>query len=167
MTKEQLRKELKKGERSFYDITHDEKNGWEWNWVPGNGCEIVKNSWYRPPDQIIYVKDTDVGTAVTDVPLNIETLFKNPETISEEEFVWQLDLEVDNILSNCYTRQDFLDIVNGSEWAARWLYEEVDWSCPETVWDVDSFCVNSREEMVEYYGEDVTRELETVCGLKF
>lgn len=157
MTKEQLRKELEKGEKSFYDITHDEKNSYEWNWVSGQGCEIVKNGWYCPPDWIIYVSDTSVGDNVeTDIPIN-EKHFPKEE----------IEIIIDDLLSYCYTRKDFLETVNGSEWAAHWLYDQIDWSSPASWWDNDPFAVDDREEMVECYGEDITKELETVCGLKF
>ena len=154
MTKEQLREELKV--RSFYDITHDENRRWEWNWVPGQLCEVVKNCWYCPPNWIIYVSDTNVGDAVIDVPIN-------KEHFPEEE----IEIVIDEIISHCYTRQDFLDTVNGSEWAAHWLYDQIDWSSPASWWDDNPFAVDDREEMVECYGEDITKEMETVCGLEF
>ena len=155
MTKEKLREELKT--RSFYDITHDESKSWEWNWVPGQCCEVVKNGWYCPSDWIIYVSDI---RSTSDCPLHIPI---NEEYILKEE----IENIIDEILSCCYTRQDFLDTVNGSEWAAHWLYDQIDWSSPASWWDNDPFAIDDREEMVECYGEDITKELETVCGLKF
>lgn len=34
-----------------------------------------------------------------------------------------------------YTRQDFLDIANGNQKLADYLFENVDWQCPETLLD--------------------------------
>lgn len=148
MTKENLKQALRT--KSFNEIT----GTWEWNWESGQCCSIVKNGWYLPPGHIIYV--SDMYDAITDKPIN-------ENTVPKEE----VEVEIKDVLSHCYTRQDFLDTVNGSEWAAHWLYDQIDWSSPASWWDDDPFAVDDREEMVECYGEDITKELETVCGLKF
>ena len=58
--------------------------------------------------------------------------------------------EIQHILNNCYTKQDFLDICNGNEHMARDLYYFVDWQHP----NVDDLLEGiDEDEFFDYYGE--------------
>lgn len=87
-------------------------------WRPGQDCDIFKDYPFTVDDEIIYIPD-----------VYLNCLFSTPD--------------VDEILANCYTGQDFVDECDGDIVLAERLFEECDWQHPssllaeiEDVWQI-------------------------------
>ena len=83
---------------------------------PGQDCEIFKADRFYPGDVVIYVPDV----ALNHIPLN------RPVTNLEE---------LDEVLSQCYTGQDFIDECSGDEEKAERLFCYCDWQHPSSAID--------------------------------
>lgn len=75
----------------------------------GQECLIYKGN-FEISDQIIYIPDVDMN--------EIDT-----ESVLEDE-------EIENVLNNCYTGNDFMTECSGHEDLARELFDFVDWQHP-------------------------------------
>ena len=75
----------------------------------GQECLIYKGN-FEISDQIIYIPDVDMN--------EIDT-----ESVLEDE-------EIENVLINCYTGNDFMTECSGHEDLARELFDFVDWQHP-------------------------------------
>ena len=75
----------------------------------GQECLIYKGN-FEISDQIIYIPDVDMN--------EIDT-----ESVLEDE-------EIENVLNNCYTGNDFMTECCGHEDLARELFDFVDWQHP-------------------------------------
>lgn len=75
---------------------------------PGQECEIFKADKFEDGDVVIYVPDTSLNE------IDILKKFNDPE-------------EIDEVLSNCYTGQDFVDECGGNREKAELLFDLVDW----------------------------------------
>ena len=83
---------------------------------PGQDCEIFKADKFYPGDVVIYVPDV----ALNHVPLDC------PITVSEE---------LKEVLSQCYTGQDFIDECGGDAEMAERLFCYCDWRHPSSAID--------------------------------
>lgn len=75
----------------------------------GQECLIYKGN-FEISDQIIYIPDVDMN--------EIDT-----ESVLDDE-------EIENVLDNCYTGNDFMTECSGHEDLARELFDFVDWQHP-------------------------------------
>ena len=75
----------------------------------GQECLIYKGN-FEISDQIIYIPDVDMN--------EIDT-----ESVLEDE-------EIENVLNNCYTGNDFMTECSSHEDLARELFDFVDWQHP-------------------------------------
>lgn len=75
----------------------------------GQECIIYKGN-FETSDHIIYIPDVDMN--------EIDT-----ESVLEDE-------EIENVLNNCYTGNDFMTECSGYEDLARELFDFVDWQHP-------------------------------------
>lgn len=83
---------------------------------PGQDCEIFKADRFYPGDVVIYVPDV----ALNHIPL--ERQVTDPE-------------ELDEVLSQCYTGQDFIDECGGDAEKAERLFCYCDWQHPSSAVD--------------------------------
>lgn len=83
---------------------------------PGQDCEIFKADKFYPGDVVIYVPDVTLNHIPLDRPIT------DPEEFSE-------------VLSNCYTGQDFIDECNGDTEKAKHLFCYCDWQHPSSAVD--------------------------------
>ena len=83
---------------------------------PGQDCEIFKADKFYPGDVVIYIPDI----ALNHIPLD------RPIT-GQEEF--------SDVLSNCYTGQDFIDECGGDAEKAERLFCYCDWQHPSSAVD--------------------------------
>ena len=83
---------------------------------PGQDCEIFKASKFHPGDVVIYVPDVFLNHIPLDRPIT------DPEELSE-------------VLSNCYTGQDFIDECSGDAEKAERLFYYCDWQHPSSAID--------------------------------
>ena len=83
---------------------------------PGQDCEIFKTDKFYPGDVIIYIPDVDLNHIPLDRPIT------DPEEFSE-------------VLSNCYTGQDFIDECGGDVAKAERLFWYCDWQHPSSAMD--------------------------------
>ena len=83
---------------------------------PGQDCEIFKADKFQPGDVVIYVPDV----ALNHIPLNRP--ITDPEEFSE-------------VLSSCYTGQDFIDECGGDVEKAERLFYYCDWQHPSSAID--------------------------------
>ena len=83
---------------------------------PGQDCEIFKADKFYPGDVVIYVPDV----VLNHIPL--ERPITGPE-------------ELDEVLSNCYTGQDFIDECQGDTEKAEHLFFYCDWQHPSSAVD--------------------------------
>ena len=83
---------------------------------PGQDCEIFKNDRFYPGDVVIYVPDVTLNHIPLDRPIT------DPEKFSE-------------ILSNCYTGQDFINECHGDAEKAEHLFWYCDWQHPSSAVD--------------------------------
>ena len=83
---------------------------------PGQDCEIFKADKFYPGDVVIYVPDV----CLNHVPLD------RPITVPEE---------LEEVLSQCYTGQDFIDECGGDAEKAEHLFCYCDWQHPSSAID--------------------------------
>ena len=105
MTKRELRDYLKAG--YFMNDAFD--------FGPGQDCEIFKAGQFKPGDEIIYIPDVDLNM----IPMNAPVA----------------DEVIDEVVSNCYTGDDFLEQCGGDEEKARRLFWYCDWQHPSSAMD--------------------------------
>ena len=106
LTKQELRLQLQQG-RTLNDLLA---------FGPGQGCEIFKADKFYPGDVVIYVPDVYLNHIPLDRPIT------SPEELSE-------------VLSNCYTGQDFIDECQGDTEKAKCLFSYCDWQHPSSAVD--------------------------------
>ena len=83
---------------------------------PGQDCEIFKADKFYPGDEIIYVPDVSLNHISLDRPIT--------------------DLEkLEEVLSQCYTGQDFIDECRGDMEKAERLFWYCDWQHPSSAVD--------------------------------
>ncbi len=82
----------------------------------GQDCEIFKADKFCPGDVVIYVPDVSLNR----IPLD--------RSITDPE-------ELDDVLSNCYTGQDFIDECGGDVEKAERLFCYCDWQHPSSAID--------------------------------
>ncbi|MBM6724912.1 hypothetical protein [Pseudoflavonifractor phocaeensis] len=80
---------------------------------PGQECEIFKAERFRTGDEIIYIPDLSLN----EIP--IDMVVDDPEA-------------VEDILDNCYTGNDFLEVCGGDRDLAERLFHYVDWQHPSS-----------------------------------
>lgn len=83
---------------------------------PGQDCEIFKADKFHPGDVVIYVPDVALNYIPLDRPIT------DPEELSE-------------VLSNCYTGQDFISECSGDAKKAEHLFDCCDWQNPSSAMD--------------------------------
>lgn len=106
LTKQELRLQLQQG-HTLNDILA---------FGPGQDCEIFKTNRFHAGDVIIYVPDVILNHIPLDHPIT------DPEELSE-------------VLSNCYTGQDFIDECSGDVKKAERLFYYCDWQHPSSATD--------------------------------
>ena len=106
ITKTMLRSQLQQG-RTLNDLLA---------FGPGQDCEIFKADKFYPGDVVIYVPDVILNHIPLDRPIT------SPEEFSE-------------VLSNCYTGQDFIDECQGDTEKAEHLFWYCDWQHPSSAID--------------------------------
>ena len=106
LTKQELRSQLQQG--------HTLNNLLAFG--PGQDCEIFKADKFYPGDVVIYVPDV----ALNHIPLD--------RPITDQE-------EFSEVLSNCYTGQDFIDECGGDAEKAGRLFCYCDWQHPSSAVD--------------------------------
>ena len=79
----------------------------------GADCTIFKADEFSASDDILYIPDMELNK------INYFSSVKDEKEIRE-------------ILDECYTGNDFMDICNGSERIAKELFSCVDWQHPES-----------------------------------
>lgn len=82
----------------------------------GQDCETFKADRFHPGDAVIYVPDV----ALNQLPL--ERPITNPEELAE-------------VLSSCYTGQEFIDTCSGDVEKAERLFYYCDWQHPSSAMD--------------------------------
>ncbi len=83
---------------------------------PGQDCEIFKTDKFYPGDVVIYVPDVSLNRIPLDRPIT------DPEELAE-------------VLSNCYTGQDFINECSGDVEKAGRLFYYCDWQHPSSAID--------------------------------
>ena len=106
LTKQELRSQLQQG--------HTLNNLLAFG--PGQDCEIFKADKFYPGDVVIYVPDV----ALNHIPLD--------RPITDQE-------EFSEVLSNCYTGQDFINECHGDAEKAEHLFWYCDWQHPSSAVD--------------------------------
>ena len=106
LTKQELRSQLQHGQ-TLNDLLA---------FGPGQTCEIFKADKFYPGDVVNYVPDV----ALNHIPLD------RPITAPEE---------LDEVLSQCYTGQDFIDECCGDTEKAERLFYYCDWQHPSSAID--------------------------------
>lgn len=123
MTREILRKELECGKR-LKDI---------FKFSNGQYCIIYKGKFdLNNAENIIYIPDIFLND------IDIETDFLT-------------EMEIKNVLENCYTTNDFLEEAQGHVNLAESLFDYVDWQHPD-LYDLLEGYENEQEEFLERYG---------------
>lgn len=84
----------------------------------GQECDIYKANHFSPGDEIIYIPD----------------IYMN--------HIWN-NCDVDEVLPECYTGNDFIAECGGREDLAEQIFEYVDWQHPSTA--IDEYCMESDE----------------------
>ena len=79
------------------------------NFSDGQECIIYKSN-FEVSDKIIYIPDIDLNQIDTECALSNE--------------------EIENVIHNCYTGNDFVEECSGHEDLARELFDFVDWQHP-------------------------------------
>lgn len=106
LTKQELRVQLQQG-HTLNDLLA---------FGPGQDCEIFKADKFYPGNVVIYVPDV----ALNHIP--IERPIADPE-------------ELEDVLSQCYTGQDFIDECSGDAEKAKHLFCYCDWQHPSSAMD--------------------------------
>ena len=107
MTKEQLRIELKAGHSLDEVLTL----------CHGQDCLIYKATEFKPGDEVLYIPDIDLNEIPVDKDLR-----------SDNE-------GIEDVLSFCYTGDDFIETCNGDEKLAERLFWYCDWQNPSSAYD--------------------------------
>ena len=84
----------------------------------GQDCDIYKADEFIPGDKVIYIPDLELN----DIAVSRGNLD---------------DEEIEHILSDCYTGDDFLHLVDGDMDKAKILFDYVDWQHPSSALDGD------------------------------
>lgn len=87
----------------------------------GQECEIFKGDGFEASDQIIYVPDID---------LNELREYVDHAVMTDSEA--ETDEIIDEIVSCCYTGNDFLEECGGDLRKAKRLFEYCDWQHPSS-----------------------------------
>lgn len=106
ITKAMLRSQLQRG-HTLNDLL---------TFVPGQGCEIFKAGKFATGDVVIYVPDVCLNHIPLDRPIT------DPE-------------ELEEVLSQCCTGQDFIDECGGDAKKANRLFNYCDWQHPSSAID--------------------------------
>lgn len=80
----------------------------------GQECEIFKSD-FRAGDEIIYIPDLCLNEIPTGRPVSGE--------------------ELDDVLGCCYTGNDFIEVCDGNEEKAKYLFGYCDWQHPSSAVD--------------------------------
>ena len=96
--------------------------------IDGQDCLIYKNK-FEASNEIIYIPDICLNEIETESPLN--------------------DTEIDHVIHNCYTGNDFISECSGHENLAKELFEFVDWQHPNIQDLLDTY---DEDEFKEKYG---------------
>ena len=103
MTKAELRERLRKGH--IMDDLFEFRSGQE--------CEIFKSDHFEPGEEILYIPD---------ICLNEIPIAEHPHSYEE----------IEDILEQCYTGNDFIEECGGDVTKAVRLFEYVDWQHPSS-----------------------------------
>lgn len=103
LTKEKLREKLSDGEL----LTHLIET------CSGQECEIVKADAFYPGDEIIYIPDLQMNGIPMTKPVTSPA-------------------EIEELLSSCYTADDFIEICEGNKELAKRLFFYCDWQHPSS-----------------------------------
>lgn len=103
MTKAELQDHLKAG--YFMDDAFD--------FGPGQDCEIFKADEFKPGDEIIYIPDAHLN----EIPRGA--------SVTDDEII-------EEVVSNCYTGDDFIEECGGNEELAERLFRYCDWQHPSS-----------------------------------
>lgn len=123
MTKEYLRKELECG-KALKDI---------FSFTDGQDCTIYKGKFdLKNREDIIYIPDISLNDI--DIETNLMT-----------------ETEIENVLNNCYTTEDFMKEAQGHVNLAESLFNYVDWQHLD-LYDLLEGYEDEQEEFLERYG---------------
>lgn len=86
----------------------------------GQECDIFKTQEFVPGEVVVYIPD---------IYLNHIPVFDHGDEMTAEQ--------IDEILSYCYTGDDFLKLVDGDMEKAKILFDYVDWQHPSSALDGD------------------------------
>lgn len=81
--------------------------------MPGQECDIYKAKDFSPDDEVIYIPDIYLNEINTSSPPSSEQ-------------------EIKDILSYCYTGEDFIEECNGDVALAKALFYYCDWQHPSS-----------------------------------
>lgn len=98
------------------------------NFTEGQDCMIYKSN-FDKSNEIIYIPDLGLNEIETD------------RALTEEE--------IDQVINNCYSGYDFIDICNNHENVAKALFNFVDWQHPRTEDLTEGY---SEEEFLQEFG---------------
>lgn len=123
MTKTEIRNALCKGGK-LEDIL---------DFSDGQDCQIYKDRFFRTlPDNVIYIPDITLNEIPIDRPVSRE--------------------EIEHILGNCYTKQDFLGECDGDTILAYRLFCYIDWQHPSSAYpEVDYEDEEDKRRAAESY----------------
>lgn len=132
MTKEELASRLRKGEK-LADILP---------LVAGQECEMYKADSFSIGDEILYIPDVSLNEIPVDADLS-----KDPE-------------EIEQVIENCYTGNDFIDLCQGNVMNAKDLFYFCDWQHPSSALD-DGCCEEVDTDLI---GSDLFLVTENETG---
>lgn len=139
MTREELKQKLENG--AILDEVFET--------VDGQECVIIKAERFEASDDIIYIPDLSLNYIITD------------RTLSKEE--------IEDVISSCYTGNDFLEICHGNKQMATHLFGYVDWQHPDLDdflegYDEDEFKEEYGIDLLQFMGCDETKHVKTNMG---
>ena len=137
LTKEKLKLQLQQG-HTLNDLLA---------FGPGQDCEIFKADKFYPGDVVIYVPDV----ALNHIPLD--------RPITDQE-------EFSEVLSNCYTGQDFIDECHGDTEKAERLFCYCDWQHPSSAVDELEDDPGQVEVMLSDLLPEAQKEVMRVLGIR-
>lgn len=127
MTREQLKERLYNGE-CLNDLLE---------FTPGQECDIYKAKEWNPGDEVIYIPDIYLN----EIPIN-RPLINSPTRN-----------EINEVISNCYTGRDFMELCDNNEELAKDLFDYVDWQHPSSALDEVLEDYENQKELDSHYGE--------------
>lgn len=127
MTREQLKERLYNGE-CLNDI---------FEFIPGQECFIYKAKEWNPGDEVIYIPDLELNN------IRIYDSLVNSFIVNE----------INEVLSNCYTGRDFMELCDNNEELAKDLFYYVDWQHPSSAVDEFMEDYENQKELNPHYGE--------------